>query len=46
MKIPKTDLHIPDILYSCPMCTIRGYWKIGNLSRHVKANHPEHYTGN
>jgi len=46
MKIPRTDLFIPDPFYQCPLCTIPGYWKLGNLSKHVKIKHPEHYIEN
>ena len=45
MKIPKTDLHIPDILYTCPECN-SSFWRLGNLTKHVKSKHPEHYIGN
>ncbi len=42
MKIPNTDLSIPDSFYQCPLCP-KGYWNLGNLSNHVKNKHTEHF---
>jgi len=41
MKIPRTDLHVEDPFYPCPLCT-KGYFNLGNLSRHIERKHPEH----
>jgi len=51
MKVPKTDLTVPDVLYDCPLqcddshgkpyCT----WQLGTLINHIKNKHPEHYFG-
>lgn len=47
MKIPRTDLSIPDMFYNCPVCTKnkKGFWKLGSLVNHIKFKHPEHYIG-
>lgn len=43
MRIPQTDLTIPDPLHQCPLCN-KGYWNLGSLSNHIKFKHPEHFN--
>lgn len=44
MKIPNTNLSVPDPFFKCPLCKYTCF-KIGWLTNHIEDKHPEHFTG-